>query len=179
MITGLILSGGRGTRVGGADKGLLPWQGRPRVEYSIDALRPYCDQLYLNCSRNPGLYSLYGLPLLTELKHDFPGPLTTLARWLPELPGDAFLILPCDTPGIRPEHIEQLLHAGRQHPEHWLYLTSEGRKHPLHSLIPVARVPQLVKGVESGESRMMRMLQRMDSLEVPLKENAVLNMNTF
>ncbi len=177
MITGLILSGGRGTRVGGADKGLLPYYGRPRVEYSIDALRPHCDRLYLNCNRNPGLYSIYGLPLLSEPQHDFPGPLVALSRLLPDLPGETFLILPCDTPGIRPEHIALLLEAAKEYPEHWVYLTSDGHEHPLHALLPARLVPELVRLVEAGETRMMRVLRELPSVGVELKEDRLLNMN--
>ncbi len=177
MITGLILSGGRGLRVGGADKGLLPYRGRPRVEYSIDALSPHCDRLYLNCNRNPGLYSIFGLPLLSEPQHDFPGPLVALAQLLPELPGSRFLILPCDTPGIRTEHIALLLDAAQKYPEHWIYLSSGGREHPLHALIPAALVPELVQRVEAGETRMMRVLQEMASIELALKGDVLLNLN--
>lgn len=177
MTTGLILSGGRGRRVGGADKGLLPHEGRPRVEYSIDALRPYCDRLYINCNRNPGLYSLFGLPLLSDPQHDFPGPLVALAQLLPELPGSRFLILPCDTPGIRPEHIALLLDAAKEHPDHWVYLTSGGREHPLHALLPARRVPDLVRLVEGGETRMMRVLRELPSVGVEVKEDRLLNMN--
>ncbi|GAA0690911.1 molybdenum cofactor guanylyltransferase MobA [Marinobacterium maritimum] len=177
MTTGLILSGGSGRRVGGADKGLLPYQGRPRVEYSIDALRPHCDRLYLNCNRNPGLYSMFGLPLLSDPQHDFPGPLVALAQLLPELPGNRFLILPCDTPGIRPEHIALLLDAANVYPGHWIYLSAYGREHPLHALIPATLVPELVRLVETGEARMMRVLRDMPSVGVELKEDVLLNMN--
>lgn len=179
MITGLILSGGRGRRVGGADKGLLPWQGRPRVAYSIDALRPHCDRLYLNCSRNPGQYARFGLPLLADLQHDFPGPLVALARLLPALPGETFLILPCDSPGVRAQHVAALLAAARRAPGQCLHLRSDGRDHPLHLLLPATQVPTLSRLVARGERRMMALLQRLASRAVTLEDGLALNLNQY
>lgn len=178
MITGLVLSGGRGDRVNGEDKGLMPYEGRPRVAYSIDALRPHCDQLFLNCNRNQDAYERFGLPLVSEPDPDYPGPLVTLSQLLPELPGDQFLILPCDTPGIRPDHIALLMEAAEQFPEHWVYFLSAGREHPLHALVPAELVPQLVRQVRTGERQMMRMLQQVKSLGVKLREDVLLNLNT-
>ncbi len=177
MITGLVLSGGRGERVDGADKGLLPYEGRPRVEYSIDALKPHCDHLYLNCNRNEDQYERFGLPLLSEPAPDFPGALVALSQLLPELPGDQFLILPCDTPGILPEHIKLLLDASEQYPEHWIYFISDGREHPLHAFIPAVLVPQVVRRVNEGERQMMRVIQQIKSVGIKLRQDVLLNLN--
>ncbi|SIP94405.1 NTP transferase domain-containing protein [Marinobacterium stanieri] len=178
MITGLVLSGGRGERVDGADKGLMLHEGLPRVQYSIEALRPHCDQLYLNCNRNHDQYERFGLPLLSEPEPDFPGALVALSQLLPELPGDQFLILPCDTPGIRADHINLLLEAAEQYPEHWIYFISAGREHPLHALIPEPLVPQLVRRVAAGERQMIRVLQQVKSVGIKLRQDVLLNLNT-
>lgn len=87
------------------------------------------------------------------------------------------LILSCDTPGIWPEHIKLLLQAAKQYPAHWIYLTSDGREHPLHALLSARLVPELVRLIEAGETRMMGGLQAVNSVAVELESTALLNLN--
>lgn len=176
--TGLILAGGRGRRAGGIDKGLACFEGRPLVEYSIAALTPLCQRLYINCNRSHGEYRRYGLPLISDPRDDFPGPLKALAELLPQLPGDRFLLLPCDSPGIREEHLRLLITAARAQPEHWVYLRAGGRDHPLHACLPAALGGELSALVRrTGEARLMKALAQLPSLGVELEGNPQLNLN--
>jgi molybdopterin-guanine dinucleotide biosynthesis protein A len=176
--TGLILAGGRGSRTGGADKGLLEFNNRALVEYSIAALTPFCDALYINCNRHHDEYSRYGLPLLSDPQGDFPGPLKALGALLPALQGQYFLLLPCDTPGILPEHVQQLIETSRAHPDHWIYLKAGGRDHPLHACIPATLVAPLHAFIQhTGEARLMRALAQLPSMAVEIEADPKLNLN--
>ena len=62
-ITGLILAGGQGSRMGGLDKGLQPLQGRPLVEHAIERLRPQVGALAISANRNVDVYRRYGFPV--------------------------------------------------------------------------------------------------------------------
>ena len=175
--SGLILAGGRGRRIQGADKGLFPWQGKPLVEYSLLALQPHCDQLYINCNRNQTRYAQYGYPLISDRSDDFPGPLQALAEILPQLPGTHFILLPCDSPGVTAALMEQLLTASQCHPAQWIYATAGGRDHPLHSVLPASLVPELLTLVAQGERRLMHSLKQLPHHTIQFPDDLDLNLN--
>lgn len=75
---GVIIAGGAGSRVGGADKGLLPLCGRPLVEHVIDRLRPQCDRLLIAANqRNLAEYAAYA-PTIRDAGDGHAGPLAGL-----------------------------------------------------------------------------------------------------
>ena len=67
MIAGVILAGGRATRMGGGDKGLLPLAGRPILARVIDRLRPQVDALALNANGDPARFAPFGLPVVPDV----------------------------------------------------------------------------------------------------------------
>ena len=74
---GIVLAGGAGSRVGGADKGLLPLGGRPLVEHVLERLRPQCDRLLIVANRNLDDYARYA-PVLHDDNEGHAGPLAGL-----------------------------------------------------------------------------------------------------
>ena len=107
---GLILSGGRGTRVGGRDKGLMSINGVTGVQQAVDLLRPMCRALYVSANRNLEQYAaIRDVIVLRDLRSGFPGPLAALeaAADMPLSP--LLLIVPNDMPGLSPEVPVQLL----------------------------------------------------------------------
>lgn len=176
--TGLVLAGGRGRRMGGQDKGLIEHEGRPLVSYSLDALQPYCQQIYINCNRNREAYAAFGHPLISDPDDSFPGPLRALADLLPELPDNDLLILPCDTPGIGPEHIKTLIEVSLNYPGHWVFLRADGRDHPLHALLPQSIKASLLEFIrQSGEQRLMRAIDALPHVAIELSDSLLLNLN--
>ena len=65
-LTGLILAGGRARRMGGEDKGLLPYRGRPLIEHAIERLRPQASALAINANRSRAAYARFGFPVVAE-----------------------------------------------------------------------------------------------------------------
>ena len=97
-ITGLVLCGGRATRMGGVEKALVPWAGRPLLAHVIDRLAPQVGAVALNVNRQAALYAGFGLPLWPDADDTLPGP---LAGWLAALgrsPTEWLLSVPCDSP---------------------------------------------------------------------------------
>jgi molybdopterin-guanine dinucleotide biosynthesis protein A len=74
-ITGLILAGGRAQRMGGIDKGLIPFKGIPLIESSLNRLKPQVHTILINANRNHSIYSSYGYPVLADEDDSFSGPL--------------------------------------------------------------------------------------------------------
>ncbi len=112
--TAIILSGGRGTRAGGADKGLLPWGASTRVESVITVIRPQVDTILLSCNRNLPRYKSLGYPVVTDELPDYQGPLAGISSCLRHCSTDCALVLPCDSPDPAPDLAERLTSALQQ-----------------------------------------------------------------
>lgn len=97
-ITGLILAGGAGLRVGGRDKGLLPWRGRPLIEQVVERLRPQVGKLLISCNRNQQQYAALANTTVIDTRRDFQGPLAGLEAAIPCIDSNFLLISGCDTP---------------------------------------------------------------------------------
>ena len=102
-ITGVVLAGGRGRRMGGADKGLLEYRGRPLVAYALDALRPAAGTLLISANRNQEAYARFGVPVIADRTDSFDGPLAGLLSAMQATRTEYVLTVPCDSPLVNGE----------------------------------------------------------------------------
>ena len=86
QVTGVILAGGRATRMGGVDKGLVPINGRPMIAWVIDTLRPQVAEVLINANRNRERYGEFGCPVIDDGDSEFRGPLAGVIADDPTLP---------------------------------------------------------------------------------------------
>jgi molybdenum cofactor guanylyltransferase len=100
--TAVILAGGMARRMGGQDKGLIEINGRPMIEYIIDALKPQVDQILINANRNIEQYERYGYPIVKDMMGDYFGPLVGMASGLQACDSELVLTVPCDSPFVPP-----------------------------------------------------------------------------
>jgi molybdopterin-guanine dinucleotide biosynthesis protein A len=126
MICGLILAGGRGTRLGGADKAFLPLHGRPLIDHVLRRLAPQVAHVAISANGVLLRFAAYGLPVLPDAPgHAGKGPLAGVAAglaWAQGLGAEALLTIPVDTPFVPKEFCQALqpapsvaCYAGRQH----------------------------------------------------------------
>lgn len=97
-ITGLVLAGGRGSRMGGVDKGLQPLQGRLLVAHVLQRLTPQVGPLLISANRNLEQYRAFGHPVLPDADGEFNGPLAGLLAGLQACATPWLLAVPCDSP---------------------------------------------------------------------------------
>ena len=97
-ITGLILAGGRGQRLGGVDKGLQPWRGRPLVDHALARLAPQVREVMISANRNAALYATRAARVLPDASDDFPGPLAGILAGLRAAATPWLAVVPCDSP---------------------------------------------------------------------------------
>jgi molybdopterin-guanine dinucleotide biosynthesis protein A len=97
-ITGLILSGGQGLRMGGVDKGLQPWQGEPLVQHALRRLRGQVGPVLISANRNLPAYAALGAPVWSDLEPGYPGPLAGLLAGLAHAHTSYVAAVPCDAP---------------------------------------------------------------------------------
>ena len=97
-VTGVILAGGRGTRMGGIDKGLVEVAGLPMVEHILSAVERQAEAVAINANRSTERYARYGYPVIPDRMDGFQGPLAGMASALEAAATEFVLFVPCDSP---------------------------------------------------------------------------------
>ncbi len=113
-ITALVLAGGRGTRMGGVDKGLQPFGGLPLALHAARRVQPQVGQVMLNANRHLSEYAAWGLPVCPDADGSFAGPLAGFAAGLAHCTTDWLLTVPCDTPLFPTDLAARLAQAAQQ-----------------------------------------------------------------
>jgi molybdenum cofactor guanylyltransferase len=133
-IYGLVLAGGRGTRMGGVDKGLQLLHGRPLVAHVIDRLAPQADRVFVSANRHLDAYAALGAAVLIDPPClEFAGPLAGMLAGLNALPDDVWLLTaPCDGPHLPADLAARLL---AQAQPHGIAFARAAREHPTHALL--------------------------------------------
>lgn len=176
----LILAGGRGQRMGGQDKGLLPWQGRPLVSYAAALARPLSDDLIISCNRNPDEYAPYADRLVHDDSPDFPGPLAGIRAGLAVARHSHLLVLPCDAPRLDRELLLQLLQACAASPNQVQMLRSGEQWEPLFCVIPLALRPQIDEAWQRGDRSPRHVFSHLglQAVPCPADDPRLANLNT-
>jgi molybdenum cofactor guanylyltransferase len=107
-ITAIVLAGGRATRMGGADKGLVELAGRPMIEHVLAALAPQVERMVINANRNLERYAAFGWPVVPDADTGFLGPLAGLAAGLSVAETPLVLTAPCDSPLLAHDLVPRL-----------------------------------------------------------------------
>lgn len=110
-ITGLILAGGRGSRMGGVDKGLQNHLGLPLAMHALLRLQPQVGHLMINANRNLGAYEAMGVPVWPDAIADYPGPLAGFLAGLERCETPYLVTVPCDTPNFPTDLVARLAEA--------------------------------------------------------------------
>ncbi|MEJ5989176.1 molybdenum cofactor guanylyltransferase MobA [Ramlibacter sp. PS3R-8] len=97
-VTGVILAGGRGSRMGGADKGLQTFRGMPMAMYTLMRLGPQVGEVMINANRNLSAYESFGIPVWPDSLSDYAGPLAGFLTGLEHCETEYMVTVPCDTP---------------------------------------------------------------------------------
>jgi molybdopterin-guanine dinucleotide biosynthesis protein A len=173
----LLLAGGRGQRMGGADKGLLDWQGRPLIAWLHQLVRPLTDDLIISCNRNAERYAPFADSLVADDEADFPGPLAGIRAGLRAARHPQLLILPCDAPQFDNSLMLALL---SQAGERAVVIRQGEFLEPLFSVIPRALSSNLELAWQAGERSPQRWLRSINPLvvECPVGDPRLANFNT-
>ncbi|HEY9107789.1 MAG TPA: molybdenum cofactor guanylyltransferase MobA [Roseateles sp.] len=148
-LNALVLAGGRGTRMGGVDKGLQLLDGRPLAAHVIDRLAPQADRVFVSANRHLDAYAALGPTVLTDPPGlEFAGPLAGMLAGLNALPDDAWLLTaPCDGPHLPVDLAKRLLAKAEPH---GLAFARAAREHPTHALLHVRLREPLAAHLHGG-----------------------------
>ncbi len=110
-ITGLILAGGRGSRMGGVDKGLQNFNGIPLALHTLMRLGPQVESVMVNANRNLSAYESFGASVWPDASADFAGPLSGFLAGMERADTPYILTVPCDTPRLPLDLAQRLAEA--------------------------------------------------------------------
>jgi molybdopterin-guanine dinucleotide biosynthesis protein A len=110
-ITGLVLAGGRGTRMGGVDKGLQNFRGMPLALHTLMRLASQVGEVMINANRNLSAYESFGVPVWPDGIADYAGPLAGFLTGLERCETDYLVTVPCDTPLFPQDLVARLAQA--------------------------------------------------------------------
>lgn len=166
-ITGLVLCGGRATRMGGVEKALVPWAGRPLLAHVIDRLAPQVGAVALNVNRQSALYAGFGLPLWPDADDTLPGPLAGWLAALARAPTEWLLSVPCDSPLLPADLAARLALplAGLGAPPLAIAATADGPQ-PVFALLHRSLAPALAAALARGERGALRFARAQGAAEV-------------
>ena len=116
-ITGLILAGGAGRRVGLRDKGLIEWRGRPLIAHVCDGLKPQVGELLISCNRNFSRYAQFATQTVADDRTGFQGPLAGLEAASACIQSEYLIVVSCDMPLLPPDYAKRLLSALTEQPQ--------------------------------------------------------------
>ena len=156
-ITGLILAGGRGSRMGGVDKGLQQHLGVPLALHALERLRPQVTALMLNANRNLPAYQAMGAAVYPDEITDYPGPLAGMLAGLSNCRTPYLVTVPCDTPNFPLDLVTRLADglASVDAAMATAYTLEDGRPRaqPVFCLMRASLRDSLSAFVESGERK--------------------------
>jgi molybdopterin-guanine dinucleotide biosynthesis protein A len=142
-VSGIVLAGGRGRRLGGVEKGLQALAGRPLIAHVIDRVAPQVAALAINANSIAAGYAALGLPLVADTLPGRPGPLAGVLAGLEWMRGPGWLLsVPCDAPFLPPDLAARLCAVADN--AEVACAASGGRLHPVcalwrHDLAPALR----------------------------------------
>ena len=108
-VSGIVLAGGLGRRMGGVDKGLQPLHGKPMVEWVLARLRPQVSEVLINANQNPERYAAFGHRVVPDAIGGFAGPLAGLHAGLQAAVHPLVATVPCDSPFLPEDLVSRLL----------------------------------------------------------------------
>ncbi|TKI04267.1 molybdenum cofactor guanylyltransferase MobA [Martelella alba] len=177
-ITGIILAGGRSSRMGGQDKGLLLLHGLPLYRHVLAGLTEQVSQVIINANRHQDQYRQSGLTVISDTIADFQGPLAGMLAGLQAAETDWVAFVPCDAPVFPLNLVARLWHDKEDAKAAFAH--SDNRDHPAFALLNRALAPCLQRFLAGGDRRVMLFFDSINAARVMFSEThpAFANLNT-
>lgn len=179
-ISGIVLAGGLARRMGGIDKGLMPFAGQPMVAHVLERLRPQVDEILISANREIERYAAFGFPVITDEIEDYAGPLAGLHRGMCQAKYSMILSTPCDSPLLPDDLAGRLLKALEEAGADLALARTGDRIHPVFCLCRTSLKDHLHRYLLAGERKMSGWHDTLKVVEVPFDDEpqAFANINT-
>jgi molybdenum cofactor guanylyltransferase len=179
-VTGIILAGGMGRRMGGVDKGLVALQDQPMVSRVIARFAPQVDELLINANRNLDEYARYGYRVIPDTMTGYAGPLAGLQRGLAEAQNDLVATVPCDSPYLPADLVMRLKTALLAQNADLAVAVTLGQSQPVFCLCYRTLLPHLTNFLDNGGRKIDAWYATLSVAKVPFDDEAeaFMNINT-
>ena len=179
-VTGIVLAGGLGRRMGGVDKGLKPLGGKPMAQWAIERLAPQVDEILINANQNLDEYRAFGHAVIPDAIGGFAGPLAGLHRGLTEARHDLVATVPCDSPFLPADLVVRLLGALEAHNAQLAVARTGDQPHPVFCLCRRSVLPGLSAFLAQGGRKIDAWYAALKVVEVAFDDepDAFSNINT-
>ena len=178
-ITGLVLAGGRGTRMGSVDKGLQPFDGEPLIAQVLRRLAPQVGTIVISANRHHAEYAAYGHRVVEDLVAEFAGPLAGLHAGLAACRTEFLCSVPCDAPFV-PLDLVARLSAAMEDDVVAVVAEVGAQRHPVFCLMRTTVVDDLATWLATGGRAVHRWIERLPHRAVSFDdERAFVNLNTL
>lgn len=179
-VTAIILAGGRGSRMGGTDKGLVQLYDKPLIAHVLARLAPQVDNILINANREIAAYQALGYPVLSDEMPDFAGPLAGFALGLQHAKSEYLLTSPCDCPLLPVNLRVQLQNALAQTNADIAIAASHGTDHPVVSMCKTSLLSDLERYLSQGGRKVSEWQKSLHHVYVDFSDipDAFININT-
>ncbi|MDR2837809.1 MAG: molybdenum cofactor guanylyltransferase [Azonexus sp.] len=177
-VTGVILAGGQGRRMGGVDKGLQLLDGQPLVARVVERFKPQVDELLVNANQNSEIYAALGYPVIADRIAGFAGPLAGLHAALCVARHPLVATVPCDSPFLPPDLVTRLALALADGAHDVAVARTVERAHHVFCLCRRSLAAPLAAFLGAGQRSFYRWLDEQRAVEVVFAdERAFININ--
>ncbi|MEO8345819.1 MAG: molybdenum cofactor guanylyltransferase MobA [Betaproteobacteria bacterium] len=179
-VTGIVLAGGMGRRMGGVDKGLVELSGAPMVAQVLARLAPQVGSILINANQNAQRYAAFGFPVVADAVGGFAGPLAGLHAGMSQATTPFVVTVPCDSPFL-PEDLVARLGVAMAKDSVQLAVAKTGdQPHPVFALVRRDVLPHLAAFLEGGGRKIDAWYGTLRVAEVAFddEESAFRNINT-
>lgn len=179
-ITGLVLAGGQGRRMGTIDKGLVPLDGRPMVAHVLARLGPQVDDILINANQHAAEYAAFGHRVIADTIGGFAGPLAGLQVGLANARHPLIATVPCDSPFLPADLVSRLAAAIAAADAELAVARTFDQPHPVFALVRRSVLPHLTHFLEGGGRKIDAWYAALAVVEVPFDDeaDAFRNINT-
>jgi molybdenum cofactor guanylyltransferase len=179
-VTGVVLAGGQGSRMGGVDKGLQEFRGRPMVAHVLERLAPQVGAILVNANRNVERYQAFGHRVIADEIAGFAGPLAGFERGLAHATTPLVATVPCDSPFLPPDLVARLRKSLEAKAAQLAVAKTGDQAHPVFTLMRRDVHASLRDFLASGQRKIDRWYASLAVVEVAFddQEEAFLNINT-
>jgi molybdopterin-guanine dinucleotide biosynthesis protein A len=171
-VTGVILAGGLGRRMGGIDKGLQELRGRPMAAWVVERLAPQVDELLINANQNGERYAAFGHRVVADRIAGFAGPLAGLHAALSTASHPLVATAPCDSPFLPPDLVARLSAALAKAGAELAVARTFAQAHPVFCLCRRTVLPHLNAFLESGGRKIDLWYSTLQVVEVAFDDEA-------
>ena len=180
-VAGVILAGGLARRMNNQDKGLVHYKGLPLVSYAIAALTAVTDQIIINANRNKENYQAFGLPVVADQTDNFDGPLAGVLTAMIYTDADVLVVVPCDSPLIKAEHLQKLLAVCAENAADVAVAYDGVRLHPVVLAIKTSLKTSLENYLASGQRKVGYWLEQQKTVKADFSNEPeiFININTL